>query len=83
MEGNKILRKIKNRFKFNKLILYVYTNSFYLFLSIIPGLKNIKICKILRNFNYILLKNDSKVPTSPRLSIFSYCLGKSFCLLIY
>ena len=27
--------KIKNRFKLNKLTLYVYSNSFYLFLFII------------------------------------------------
>ena len=30
MEGKNIKRKIKNRFKFKKLILYVYLNSFYL-----------------------------------------------------
>ena len=35
MEGKKNWRKIKNKFKLNKLILYVYLNSFYLFLSII------------------------------------------------
>ena len=35
MEGNKILRQIKIRFKFNKLIVYVYSNLFYLFISII------------------------------------------------
>ena len=35
VEGNKIYRKIKNRFKLNKLILFVYSNSFYLFLFII------------------------------------------------
>ena len=34
MERNKILREIKKRFKPNNLILYVYSNSFYLFLSV-------------------------------------------------
>ena len=54
MEGNKIWRKIKNRFKLKKLILYVYSNSFYLFISIIQGLRNLKIYKVLMNFDYIL-----------------------------
>ena len=53
MEGNKIWMKIKNRFKLDKLIIYVYSNSLYLFLSIILGLRNLKICENLRNFNYI------------------------------
>ena len=35
MEEKKIWRKIKNRFKLNKLILYVYSNLFYLFLYVI------------------------------------------------
>ena len=35
VEEKEIWRKIKNRFKLNKLILYVYSNSFYLFLSIV------------------------------------------------
>ena len=39
MEGNKIYRKIKDRFKHNKLILYVYLNSFYLFLYYIRTIK--------------------------------------------
>ena len=42
MEGIKIERKIKNRFKFNKLIIYVNLNSFSLF-----RLRNFKIYKIL------------------------------------
>ena len=42
-----------NRTKLNKLILYVYLNSFHLFLSIIQELRNLKIYKILRNFDYI------------------------------
>ena len=55
MKGKKNWRKIKNKFKLNKLILYVYLNSFYLFLSIIiQELRNFKICKNLRNFDYIL-----------------------------
>ena len=33
----------------NKLIVYVYSNLFYLFLSIIQELRNLKIYKILRN----------------------------------
>ena len=35
VEGKKICRKIKSMFKFNKLILYVYLNSFYLCIPII------------------------------------------------
>ena len=35
VERKKIWRKIKNRFKFNELIIYVYSNSFCLFLYII------------------------------------------------
>ena len=42
-----------NRSKLNKLILYVYLNSFHLFLSIIQELRNLKIYKILKNFDYI------------------------------
>ena len=53
MEGKKSWGKTKNRFKLNKLILYVHSNPFYLFISIIQGLKNLKICKIWRNFDYI------------------------------
>ena len=54
MEGKKVLRKIKYKFKHNKLILYVYLNSFYLFLSIIYiRKKKLKICKILRNVDYV------------------------------
>ena len=35
MEENKILKEMKkNKFKPNKLILYVYSNTFYLFFSI-------------------------------------------------
>ena len=34
MKGKKNWRKIKNRFKLKKLVLYVYSNSFYLFISI-------------------------------------------------
>ena len=47
-------RKIKNRFKLNELILYIYSNSFCLFFSIIQGLKNLKKCKILIIFNLLL-----------------------------
>ena len=46
--------EIKNMFKPNKLIVYIYLNSFYLFISIIYGLKNLKLYKNLRNFDYIL-----------------------------
>ena len=35
VKGNKIWRKIKYRFEPYKLILYVYSNLFYLFVSII------------------------------------------------
>ena len=44
--------KIKNRFKLNIIILYVYLNSFHLFVSIIR-IKKFKNSKILRNFDYI------------------------------
>ena len=35
VERNKMWRKIKNRFNISKLILYVYLNLFYLFISIV------------------------------------------------
>ena len=38
-------KKKKNRFEFNKLFLYVFFNSFYLFLSIITRLNNSKMYK--------------------------------------
>ena len=40
-------------FKFNKLILYVYSNSFYLFFFFI----NLKVCTNFRNFEYFLGSN--------------------------
>ena len=51
MKG-KILEE-KKRFKLNKLIIYVNSNPFYLFLSIIYGLKNFKIYKNFVEFDYI------------------------------
>ena len=39
LKESKFEGKIKGRFKLNKLIIYIYLNSFYLFLSI-----NLKIC---------------------------------------
>ena len=39
VEEKKIWKKRKDYFKFNKLIIYVYLNSFYLFLYIILKLK--------------------------------------------
>ena len=35
----------KKRFKFNKLFLYVFSNAFYLFLSIVTRLNYLKIHK--------------------------------------
>ena len=46
-------RKIKNWFKLNKLILSVYSNSFFLFHCVIQELRNSKLYKFLRNFGYI------------------------------
>ena len=43
---------MKNKFKINKLFLYL--NSFYLFSFIIQKLNNLKIHKFLINFIYIL-----------------------------
>ena len=40
--------KIKNRFNLNKVFLYVYSNSFNLFIHYIKN-KKFKTCKILRN----------------------------------
>ena len=46
---------VSNQFKTNQYVIsYVYLNLFYLFLSIIQGQRNFKICKILRYFDYIL-----------------------------
>ena len=54
MEEKKVLKKIKYKFEHNKLIFYVYSNSFYLFLFIIYiKTKKLKIYKILRNFDYV------------------------------
>ena len=51
MEG----KKIENRFQLNKLILYDdYSNSVDLFLFIIKRLRNLKICKILIIFDFLL-----------------------------
>ena len=47
--------KIKNKFKFNKLFLYVSLNSFHLFFFLITILNNLKTYKILINFNYIYI----------------------------
>ena len=53
MERNKFLKKIKNKFECNKLILYVYSNFFFVSFYYIRT-KKIKNMKILRNFDYIL-----------------------------
>ena len=42
--------KEKKKFNLNKLMLYVYSNSFYLFLSITLGLRNLK---NMQNFDFI------------------------------
>ena len=47
------MKKIKNRFKANKLFLYVSSNSFYLFSFIMQRLNNFKIYKFQNNFNNI------------------------------
>ena len=41
-------------FKFKKLIIYVYSNSFYLFFFVTKELRNLKIYKSFMNFDYIL-----------------------------
>ena len=48
-------KKIKNRFKANKLFLYVSSNSFHLFSFIMQRLNNFKIYKFQNNFNNIYL----------------------------
>ena len=60
-EGKKIEKKNKRKekvkiffLKFNKLFLYVSSNSFYLFFSIITRLNNLNIYKFKINFNHIL-----------------------------
>ena len=53
VKEKKMLRKIKNKFKVNKLFVYIFLNSFYLFFFMVQGLDNFKICKISINFNYI------------------------------
>ena len=47
-------KKIKNMFKVNRLFLDVSSNSFNLFLSIIKRLNDLKIHKLLINFNYFV-----------------------------
>ena len=47
-------------FKHNKLIIYVYSNSFHLFISIIEGLRNLKICKILIIFDLFFIFSLTK-----------------------
>ena len=41
---NKICRKIKNMLKFNKIVLYIYSNSFY-FSMLYKRLRNLKYVK--------------------------------------
>ena len=53
MKEKKFWIEIKNRFNLNKIFLYVYSNSFNLFIHYIKN-KKFKTCKILRNSNYIL-----------------------------
>ena len=56
-EGEKIekknIRKIKNKFKTNKLFLYITSNFFYRLNSSVYELNNLKIYKKFNNFNYI------------------------------
>ena len=40
-------------FKLNKLILYIHSNFFFVYIYYIT-LRNLKICKLFRNFDYIL-----------------------------
>ena len=54
-EEKKKIKENENWFKFNKLFLYVSSNLFYLFFSIIERLNNLKIYKFQINFNYIWL----------------------------
>ena len=56
MEGKINWRKIKSKFKLNKLILYVHSNLFYLsFFFVVQGLKNLKICTILIIFDFFIV----------------------------
>ena len=48
------VRKIKIRFKVNKLFLYAISNSFHIFFSLLCKDYNFKMHKFLNNFNYIL-----------------------------
>ena len=52
-EKRETKRKVKNRFKVNKLFLYIIYNYFTFFNSLIWILNNLKMYKILINFNYI------------------------------
>ena len=69
-------KKIKNRFKFDKLFLYVFSNLFYLFLSTITRLNNLKYINfklILIIFNfllYIFFYNRTKHEKTIFLNIF-------------
>ena len=54
VKKRKKIKENENWFKFNKLFLYVSSNLFYLFFSIIERLNNLKIYKFQINFNYIL-----------------------------
>ena len=52
-KGKENVKKNKNKFKVNKLFLYLTSNSFYFFNSIIKRLNNFKILKFLTVFNHI------------------------------
>ena len=56
MEEKKIWRKIKNKFKLNKLIIYVYFKLilFVSFYYIIKDYEILKICRILIIFDFLL-----------------------------
>ena len=44
MEGKEVKREMENKFKLNRLLVHVFSNSFYL-----------KICKIMKYFDYIYI----------------------------
>ena len=66
------VRKIKIRFKVNKLFLYAISNSFHIFFSLLCKDYNFKMHKFLNNFNYILFSFIIFIHMSNTIKSFSF-----------
>ena len=81
MKKNKIWRKITNKFKLNKLIIYVYLNSFYLFFIYYIRTKKFKKYKFLIIFDFFFY-DKTKHKKKKNWVFFSIC-SKYICALLF